>query len=109
MSATARAAFETPENDIFMSSVSAWEIAVKHGIGRLTLPEAPASYVPRLRRAHGIEALALDENAALHLVRLPPLHRDPFDRMLVCQAIVEGMVVLTPDTDVSQYPVRTLW
>ena len=109
LSDLARDVFESPENEVFLSTVSAWEIAVKHGLGRLPLPEAPATYVPRLRRQHGVEPLALDENAAFHLIRLPPLHRDPFDRMLVCQAIVEGMVVLTPDAAVNQYPVRTMW
>ena len=109
LSALARDVFQSPENDIYLSAVSTWEIAVKHGIGRLPLPESPHTYIPRLRRSHGIEALPLDEDSTLHLVRLPPLHRDPFDRMLVCQAIVEGMVLLTPDPAITQYPVRSLW
>ena len=89
--------------------MSAWEIAVKHALGRLPLPEPPAQFVPVERERHGIEALALDEDTVLHLARLPRLHRDPFDRMLVCQALVHGLVVLSPDPLVSQYSVRTVW
>lgn len=108
-SASARDTFEDPDNDVYLSSVSTWEIAVKHALGRLPLPEPPDSYIPRLRRRHDVEPLPLGEEATLHLVRLPPLHKDPFDRMLVCQAIVEGMVLLTPDGSITQYPVRSLW
>lgn len=109
LSEAARDAFRSPDNELFLSSVSGWEIAVKHGLGRLPLPESPCTLVKTLRREHGIEPLPLDEESALHLVRLPPLHRDPFDRMLVCQALVGGMVMLTPDRLVTQYPVRSLW
>jgi len=51
----------------------------------------------------------LDEESALHLVRLPQLHNDPFDSILVCQALIHGLVILTPDKLISQYPVRTIW
>ena len=61
------------------------------------------------REAHAIEPLPLDEESALHLSRLAPLHRDPFDRMLVCQAIVHGLTILTPDPLIAQYPARTVW
>jgi len=109
ISELARAALADPANDVYLSSVSAWEIAVKHALGRLPLPEPPGKYVPSQRRARGIEPLALDEEAALHLSRLPPVHRDPFDRMLVCQALVAGLTMVTPDPDIARYPVRTLW
>ena len=109
LTAAAREAFVDPDNDVFLSAASTWEIAVKHALGKLPLPESPDRLVPALRREHGIESLPLDEESALHLVRLPNLHRDPFDRMLVCQALVGGMVVLTPDPMVTQYPVRSLW
>jgi PIN domain nuclease of toxin-antitoxin system len=109
LSDRAREIYRSPENDVFLSSVSTWEIAVKHGLGRLPLPHVPETYVPALRQRHGIASLALSEEATLHLGRLPALHRDPFDRMLVCQAIVEGMVLLTPDDSIARYPVRSLW
>ncbi len=101
--------FRDPQNDVYLSAISGWEIAVKHGLGRLSLPEPPEVYIPRIRERHSIEKLPLDEESALHVSRLPDLHRDPFDRMLVCQAIVHGLVLLTPDRQISQYPVRTRW
>jgi PIN domain nuclease of toxin-antitoxin system len=108
-SAKAREIFADPENEIYLSSVSAWEIAVKHALGKLPLPESPARFVPRQRKQHGVDSLRLDEEAALHLSRLPLLHKDPFDRMLVCQAVVHRLVILTPDELIYQYPVRTIW
>ena len=109
ISEPARVALTDPANDVFLSSVSAWEIVVKHALGRLPLPEPPERFVTSQRIARGIEPLALDEEAALHLSRLPPLHRDPFDRMLVCQALIGAMTIVTPDAAIARYPVRTLW
>ncbi len=109
LSDRAREVYRSSENDVFLSSVSTWEITVKHGLGRLPLPEVPETYVPALRQRHGIASLALSEEATLHLGRLPALHRDPFDRMLVCQAIVEGMVLLTPDEAITRYAIRSIW
>ena len=109
LSAKARAAFADPANETFLSAASAWEIAVKHRLGRLPLPSAPDEFVPTQRAAHGIEPLPVDEDAALHVAKLPDLHRDPFDRMLVAQAIVGGLLLLTPDDHIRQYPARTLW
>ena len=109
LSGKARELIVDPGNEIFLSSVSAWEIAIKYALGRLPLPEPPDRFVPIQRKDHGIEPLPLDEEAALHLARLPLLHKDPFDRMLVCQAMVHGLVILTPDKLVNQYPVRAMW
>jgi PIN domain nuclease of toxin-antitoxin system len=109
LSPTARELFVDPDNDVYLSAVSVWEIALKHAAGRLPLPEAPGRFVPAQRRRHGIDALGLDEESAVHVGRLPPLHRDPFDRMLVCQAIVHGLVMLGPDPLISQYPIRQAW
>ena len=109
LSEPARELVTDPANDVFLSAVSGWEIAVKHSLGRLPLPEAPEKFVPAQRELHGVRPLALEEEAALYVVRLPKLHADPFDRMLVCQAIVHGLAILTPDTLISQYPVRVLF
>jgi PIN domain nuclease of toxin-antitoxin system len=99
----------SPDNEAYLSAVSAWEIAIKHASGRLPLPEAPGRLVPEERDRRGIMALPFDEESALHVSRLPVLHRDPFDRMLVSQAIVHGLVIVTPDRLVAQYPARTMW
>ena len=109
LSPRAREAFSDPASEVFLSAASAWEIAVKHRLGRLPLPQPPGEFVPAQRAAHGIEPLPVDEESALHVAKLPDLHRDPFDRLLVAQALVGGLVVLTPDDPVRQYPVRTLW
>ena len=101
--------FVDPDNDVYLSAVSAWEIALKHALGRLPLPAPPERFVPVQRKQHGIETLGLDEESTLHLARLPALHRDPFDRMLICQAIVHGLMILGPDPLIAQYPVRTTW
>ena len=109
LSRRARELFQSPDHEVFLSAASAWEIAVKHGIGRLPLPEPPERFVPDMRERHGIAALAIDEESALHVSRLPDIHRDPFDRMIVAQAIVHGLTILTPDPLVTQSPGRTLW
>jgi len=101
--------FSDPSNDVFLSAVSAWEIAVKYSLGTLRLPTPPIDFIPSQREAHGIAALPLTEEEVLYLPKIPKLHRDPFDRMLICQAVVNGFAVLTPDELVSQYPIRTLW
>jgi len=98
-----------PDNEVVLSAVSAWEIAVKHRAGKLPLPDRPDVFVRTQREAHLLGSLALAEAHVLTLPKLPEFHRDPFDRMLVCQAIAEGMVILTPDAAIGQYPVRTLW
>ncbi len=109
LSAEARAVFENEENEAYLSAVSAWEIAVKNLLGGLKLSEPPEQFVPKYRKAHRIESLSLDEETVLQLRTLPAVHRDPFDRMLICQAINEGMAILTPDESIRGYPVKTIW
>jgi PIN domain nuclease of toxin-antitoxin system len=109
LSEPVRSALVNPANDVFLSAVSAWEISVKYALGRLPLPEPPERYVPAQRDARGIARCSLDEEAALYLHRLPPIHRDPFDRMLICQALAGGFTLVTPDDDIVRYAVRTLW
>jgi PIN domain nuclease of toxin-antitoxin system len=109
LSATARTLITDPGNDIYLSAISAWEIALKQERGNLALAEPAQRFVPRQRAAHGYLELPLDEAAALRLASLPALHRDPFDRMLVCLAIEHGLSILTPDHHITQYPVRVVW
>ncbi|MXX75588.1 MAG: type II toxin-antitoxin system VapC family toxin [Holophagales bacterium] len=109
LSATVRRSVSEPATNVYLSASSAWEIAVKHGLGRLQLPQEPQLFVPEQRRLHGFESLVFDEASALQVGRLPLLHKDPFDRLLICQAIEHGMTLVTPDRLISQYPVRVLW
>lgn len=102
-------AFTEPENEVYLSAVSAWEINIKYKIGKLPLPLSPDKFIPRERERHFISALELSEQDTLFLHKLPTPHNDPFDRMLVCQAIEHSLTILTPDPLITQYPVRSLW
>jgi PIN domain nuclease of toxin-antitoxin system len=105
----AERAIRDPGNEVFLSAVSVWEILTKSRSGKLLLPEPPEVLVPTERRLRGVEPLAFDEEAALFGTRLPSLHRDPFDRMLIAQAVAHGLAIVTPDPLITQYPVRVLW
>ena len=107
LSSEVNAALATAE--LSLSAASVWEMAVKYGKGALRLPEPPARLIPAARARYRIESLPIDEASALHLAKLPALHTDPFDRMLVSQAIVHGLTIVTPDPLVTQYPARTIW
>ncbi len=109
LSKTATAVFLDRNNERYLSTASAWEIGIKHAAGRLPLPERPDIFIPKIREASGIASLDIDEESALLAGRLPGPHSDPFDRMLVAQAIVHGMTILTPDQEIEQYAVRVLW
>lgn len=109
LSATARAALQDDANVVFLSAASAWEIALKHQLGKLSLPQPPERLVPQQRRLRGIETLDVSEAAVLRLRQLPDLDRDPFDRILACQALEHAMTIVTPDELIRAYPVRALW
>lgn len=111
VSQTARTLFSRPGAGVWLSAVSAWEIAIKHRLGRLRLPGGmlPWPYVQEACRRHRIDLLPLTAEASALLDKLPEIHRDPFDRMLVCQAVAEQMTILTPDPSIAQYPVMTQW
>lgn len=99
---------EDPSNELFLSAASSWEIAVKTQLGRLHLPEDPRRYVPERMRAIGAEPLPIEHNHALAVGELPPLHRDPFDRVLVAQARGLRLTILTADVNIARYDVETL-
>jgi PIN domain nuclease of toxin-antitoxin system len=109
LSEIARQIFKNPKNEIFLSSVSVWEIIVKNGIGKLPLPSPAEEFIELQRLKHEIETLPLTEKAVFHLTKLPQHHKDPFDRMLICQAIEHDMTILTSDGLIVQYPVKTVW
>ena len=106
---TVREALSRPDTEALVSAASGWEIAIKHGRGRLPLPVPLERFLPMLRERYGFQSLPIDEASALHVAKLPRLHADPFDRMLVSQAIVHGLTIVTPDPLVTQYPARTMW
>lgn len=102
-------AFSDPQNEVYLSAVSAWEINVKYRLGKLPLPLSPDKFIPKERKRHLVTPLELTEQDTLHLCKLPTPHKDPFDRMLVCQSIEHSLTILTPDPLISQYPIRCLW
>lgn len=109
LSTRATLAYTDPANEVFLSAVSVWELSVKHALGKFPLPTALDRFVVEQRERHGMTSLPLEERAVLHLHKLPALHRDPFDRMLICQALEHDCILLTPDPLIAQYPVRTDW
>ena len=109
LSPLAAASIRDPANEVFLSAVSTWEIASKYRAGRLPLPEPPDRLIPTERGLRGVRALAFDEESALQVMRLPPLHRDPFDRMLISQAIAGSMAIVTPDPLITQHSIRAIW
>ena len=109
LSLQAKKLFIDPYNEVYLSVASTWEIAVKYTLGKLQLPKSPEKYIPSKRKQHDIDSLPLNEEATLYLTKLPDLHKDPFDRILICQAIVAGLSILTPDELIAQYPLRSIW
>jgi PIN domain nuclease of toxin-antitoxin system len=99
---------EDRRTELLVSAVVSWEIAIKYRLGRLPLPEPPARYVPERLRLLEAQALPIEHTHALAVAELPPLHRDPFDRLLVAQAGLLDVPILTADPAVAQYAIRTL-
>lgn len=109
LSQTAKDIFTSADNEIFLSSVSAWEISVKYKLNKLKLKTSPSDFIPRSRENHRIRELPLSESSVLNINKLPDFHNDPFDRMLICQAIEDECVILTPDQQIRRYPVKVAW
>lgn len=98
---------EDPDNELLLSAASSWEIAIKYAIGKLRLPEAPDRYVPRRMSASGTRGLAIEHAHSLRVAELPMHHRDPFDRLLVAQAQIEKLTLVTVDPQFDDYDVET--
>ena len=109
LSQTARAHILDSANEVYLSAVSAWEIARKYAQGRLFLPSHPSTLIPRVRRDSGILSLSLTEVDSLAAEKLQRFHKDPFDRMLIAQALMGGLAIVTSDSAFELYPVRLIW
>ncbi|MFW5765722.1 MAG: type II toxin-antitoxin system VapC family toxin [Coleofasciculus sp.] len=103
LSATFRDTIQNHNNDVYLSVVSLWECIIKYQLGKLLLPESPEIYLPKQRERHQIDSLADDEASVVQLINLPSLHRDPFDRLLICQALQHNLTIVTADTAVMAY------
>src|SRR5881394_2126457 len=105
LSPAARRLVVSEDTELVLSAVSSWEIAIKHALGKLQLPGKPEALVPEWTARTGVTQLAVLHRHALHVASLPLHHRDPFDRLLIAQAQVEDVAVLTADAQFERYEV----
>ena len=99
------AEIKDPNNKIFLSVASIWEAIIKYQIGKLFFPQSPEIYLTNQRIRHQIDSLSIDEESVAQLIKLPPLHREPFDRLIICQAIQHDLTIITVDQKILQYPI----
>ncbi len=97
----------TADNEIFVSHVAAWEISIKYGVGKLSVPEVPEKWMPDRIRRTGFTLMPIKMQHVLRVHNLPPIHKDPFDRLLISQANVENLTIVTEDPNFAKYQVKT--
>jgi PIN domain nuclease of toxin-antitoxin system len=93
-----------PENEVFLSVISVWECAIKYQIGKLQFPQSPDIYLPKQRSKHLIKSLDVCENTIKQLIKLPMIHKDPFDRLIIAQALEWDLSIMTEDPAILSYP-----
>ena len=97
-------------NEVYLSVASAWEIGIKYAKGHLRLEEQePDAWIPSRIALDGFQVLSIELTHALRAGALPPIHRDPFDRLLVAQAQLERLPILTSDPNIASYDVEVIW
>lgn len=99
-----RQAIQNSNNEKFLSVASIWECVIKYQIGKLDFPSSPETYLPKQRRKHLVKTLSVDENSIARLVKLPLLHKDPFDRLIMAQALQHDLIIMTEDKLILAYP-----
>jgi PIN domain nuclease of toxin-antitoxin system len=109
ISPTLREVLANPANSRYLSAATIWEVVVKWQLGKLKLPKPPSEFFAEIKERGKIRPLPIDDASVLQINKLPKTHADPFDRMLICQAIENGMTIVTPDHAIDQYPIKTLW
>ena len=109
LSAKARELIGDGHNSLYWSAASSWEVSIKYALGRMPLPEAPEQFLPAEIEKNRIESLPIIDTHAFQAGQLPPHHRDPFDRMLVAQAQVESLTLLSNDRQFNHYDVEVRW
>lgn len=109
LSQRARDTFLEPSNQLFFSAASYWEICIKRSVGKLVLADDWEQIFEREMRVNDIRWLPIEKAHCRAIIELPWVHRDPFDRLLIAQALHEGMTILTADSNIQQYAVATIW
>jgi len=109
LSPKAREILADADNGLFLSAASCWEISIKSGLGRIRFSGPCERIIPEQMHRLSIQPLPVLSAHALHVARIKPLHRDPFDRMLVAQSRLERLPLLTPDPLIKSYGVETVW
>jgi PIN domain nuclease of toxin-antitoxin system len=107
--ASVRRELADPKSEVFYSQVSLWEIQIKYQLGKLHMADEPAVVLPRELARYGFTRLDLTDAAIYGLSRLPPIHKDTFDRILVIQAKLTGSTLVSPDKIFSRYPINVRW
>jgi PIN domain nuclease of toxin-antitoxin system len=95
-------------NELFLSSASSWEISIKYAAGKLKLPSAPEIYVPSRMKMANLKRIEITHEHTLAIANLPPIHKDPFDRILIVQANVENLTLLSADSFFGNYSVKPI-
>jgi len=96
--------FNNPDYEIFLSVVSLWECVIKYQLGKLNFAESPETFIPKKRKEHIIKSLIIDEESIKYLPTLPLIHKDPFDRLLICQSLQHDAKIVTDDQTILKYP-----
>jgi PIN domain nuclease of toxin-antitoxin system len=109
INATGREILESGEEEIYFSAATAWEVSIKAGLGKLKLPASPYTCVTAFTEKQSLRSLPITSLHAVKVYDLAPHHRDPFDRLIIAQAMVEEMTVLTADRDFEKYPIDIAW
>lgn len=109
LSATALARITTPGIELFFSYAGAWEIAIKHGLGKLPLPEMPEVFITKHLALNRIRFLPISTHAIFLSGRLPFHHRDPFDRLIVAQRLYADLTLISRDGQLDAYGIRRVW
>jgi len=109
LSQKARKTISSGKNELFLSAVSGWEMAIKARLRRLTLPKNLRQFLDEQLKINAIETLPIQMHHTLQVYSLPDHHRDPFDRLLIAQAQLEKLPILTADAVMKKYQVKTLW
>lgn len=105
----ARRILDSPDTEPILSTASIWEITIKFQIGRLPLPKPPEEYVPEFVALQGVSILPIQPTHVYGTRHLPLLHRDPFDRLLVAQALAERIAIVTADPAIRAYRPPLIW